>query len=156
MRRLNFITFLTALLIVCSLHASAQERGNKNRGNKREKFDKEAFLSKRNAYIKEKVALSSEEAAAFLPLENELMLKKFEIGRQCKKLERELRRKKSKSDEEYQKLLKCREEVEEKRDKLDKEYQKKFKKILSAGQLLEYQNVDRAFMDEFMRNRKKP
>jgi ribosomal protein L32E len=66
-----------------------------------------------------------------------------------------LRKKEGKTEEEYNKLLKCREEVKEKRDKLDREYLEKFKKILTAEQILKYQSADRAFFDEFMRDRKK-
>ena len=118
------------------------------------RLDKDAFIAKRNIFIAEKVALTAEEAAVFIPLDNELLQKKFEIGRDCGRIERELRNKKDKSDAECQKLLKCREEVKEKRDQLDKEYLDKFKKILSAEQILKYQSADREFFEEYFRNRR--
>ena len=120
----------------------------------RGKFDKDAFIANRNTFIIEKVGLSAERAAVFIPLDNELLHKKFEVGLDCRKIERELRGKKNKSDEEYNKLLKCREEVKEKRDKLDKEYFEKFKKILSAEQILKYHSADRDFFEKYFRDKK--
>jgi hypothetical protein len=117
--------------------------------------DMKAFFEKRNAFIIEKVGLNKEEADAFIPLENELMNKKFEIGKECRRIERELKDRTDKSDEEYQRLLKCREEVKEKRKNLDKEYLDKFKDILSAEQILKYENADREFFDEFMRDKRR-
>lgn len=118
-------------------------------------FDREVFTAKRNAYITEKVGLTAKEASVFIPLDNELMQKKYEVGRECHKIERELKRKENKTEEEYNKLLKCREEVREKRDKLDREYLEKFKKILTAEQIIKYQSADRDFFNEFMHDRKK-
>jgi predicted glycosyl hydrolase (DUF1957 family) len=146
----NFIVCFSALIIF-ALQLPAQEKEG------RKSFDKEAFTAKRNAYITEQVGLTATEASVFIPLDNELMQKKFEVGRECHRLERELkkREKDGKMNAEYNKLLKCREEVKEKRDKLDREYLEKFKKILSAEQIVKYQSADRAFFDEFVRDRKK-
>jgi hypothetical protein len=137
-------------LVLLSLQSFAQE---KDRKDSRPPFDKEEFVTKRNAYLIEKIGLTEEEVATFIPLENELMNKKFEVGRECHKLERELRKKENKADAEFDKLLKCREEVKEKRDKLDKEYLDKFKKLLSAEKIIKYQSADRAFFEEFFQNR---
>ena len=125
-------------------HKHFQDRGG---------FDREAFIAKRNAFITEKVGLTAEEEAIFIPLDNELMHKKFEIGSDCRRVERQLRNKKDKSEAECQKLLKCREEVKEKRDQLDKEYSEKFKKILSAERILKYQSADREFFEDYFRER---
>jgi hypothetical protein len=121
-----------------------------NRGG----FDRADFIAKRNVFIAQKIALTADEEATFIPLDNELLHKKFEIGRDCRRIERELRDKKDKSDAECQKLLKCREEVKEKRDQLDREYLEKFKKILSAEQMLKYQSADREFFEDYFRDRR--
>ncbi|MDR3308582.1 MAG: hypothetical protein LBS80_01345 [Tannerella sp.] len=139
-------------LVLFSLQGFAQEKDNKDG---RPPFEKEEFVAKRNAYLTEKIGLTEEEVATFIPLENELMNKKFEVGRECHKLERELRKKESKTDAEFEKLLKCREEIKEKRDQLEKEYLNKFKKLLSAEKIIKYQSADRDFFEEFFRNRKK-
>ncbi|MDR0394285.1 MAG: hypothetical protein LBH77_03910 [Tannerella sp.] len=151
MKKIKIFIVCFSALIIFALQLPAQE----NEGHK--PFDREAFTAKRNAYITEQVGLTATEASVFIPLDNELMQKKFEVGRECHRLERELkkREKDGKTDAEYNKLLKCREEVKEKRDKLDKEYLEKFKKILSAEQIVKYQSADRAFFDEFVRDRKK-
>jgi hypothetical protein len=149
MKKVKIFALCFSVLILFARQLPAQEHGEDK------PFDKEAFTAKRNAYITEKVGLTATEASVFIPLDNELMQKKFAVGRECHRLERELKKKDGKTEEEYNRLLKCREEVKEKRDKLDKEYLEKFKKILSAEQIVKYQSADRAFFDEFVRDRKK-
>ncbi|MDR1098497.1 MAG: hypothetical protein LBL57_10230 [Tannerella sp.] len=151
MEKVKIFIVCFSALIISALQVSAQE--HKHEGHK--PFDRDAFITKRNVYITEKVGLTAAEAAVFIPMENELMQKKFEVGRECHKLERELKKKDDKTEEEYNKLLKCREDVKEKRDKLDKEYLEKFKQVLSAEQIVKYQSADRAFFDEFVRDREK-
>jgi hypothetical protein len=153
MRKVKIFVGCFSVLLISALQLPAQEHEHKHEG--RRPFDREAFTSKRNVYITEQIGLTAKEASVFIPLENELMQKKFELGRVCHKLERELKKKDDKTEEEYNKLLKCREEVKEKWDKLDKEYLEKFKKILSAEQIVKYQSADRAFFDEFVRDRKR-
>ncbi len=154
MKKIKLIVCLSALLLI-SLQSIAQNKDHGESRGGRKPFDREAFMAERNTYITDKVGLTAEETAVFIPLDNELMQKKFEVGRECRRLERELRNKDDKSEEEYNKLLKCREEVKEKGDQLDKEYLEKFKKVLSAEQILKYQNADKEFFDKYMRDRKK-
>ena len=145
-----FLICFSALLLF-SVQVVAQDNGSRGSHNGRP-FDREDFFAKRNAFITEKIELTASEAAVFIPLDNTLLQKKYEIGRECNRIERELRDKKDKSDEECKKLLKCREDVKEKRDQLDKEYLEKFKKILSAEQILKYHSADREFFDEYIRD----
>ena len=155
MRKIKFfIVSLSALLMVFSMQSVAYGKGHKQLQGGDRSFDRETFVAKRNAFIAEKVSLTTEEAAVFIPLDNELLHKKFEIGRECRRIERELRDKKDKPDDDCKKLLKCREEVKEKRDRLDREYLEKFKKILSAEQILKYQSADREFFEDYFRDRK--
>ncbi|MDR2773392.1 MAG: hypothetical protein LBC19_01390 [Tannerella sp.] len=149
----NFVLCISVLLMSI-LHVSAQNDRDLQR-DEQKPFDRENFIATRNAYITEKVGLTAKEASVFIPLDNELIRKKFEVGRECHRIERELKKKEGKTEEEYNKLLKCREEVKEKRDKLDKEYLEKFKKILTVEQIVKYQGADRAFFDEFVRNGKR-
>ena len=148
MKKVNTLIIVVLSVLMFSMQIDAQER-NGGRGS----FDREDFISKRNVYITEAVALTAEEAAVFIPMDNELMRKKFEIGRECHRIDRELRNKSDKTDEECKKLLKCREEVKEKRDQLDREYLEKFKNVLSAEKILKYQSADRDFYESFFRNR---
>ena len=128
----------------------AQDNGRSRGGNR---FDRDDFFSKRNAFIAAKIDLTAEEAAVFIPIENELMSKKFELGRDCRKIERELRDKKDKTEDECNKLLKCKEDVKEKSGQLDKAYLEKFKKVLSADKILKYQRADRDFYNNYFRDR---
>jgi len=153
MKKINVIIYFAALLII-SLHSFAQNRERNSGRNGREGFNQEEFMAKRNIFLTEKMALTAEETALFIPLDNELMRKKFETGRECRSLDRELRAKNDKTDEDYKKLLKCREDEKEKRDRLDKEYLEKFKKMLSAEKILKYQSADKEFFDNFFRDRR--
>jgi len=147
------IIVLFSVLLLFSLPSEAQNR-DRNNSRADHDFNREEFIAKRNVFLKEKMELTTEESAVFIPLDNELLQKKFEVGRDCRRFEREMRKKQERTDEEYQKLLKCREEVKMSRDQLDREYLDKFKKIVSAEKILKYQNADKAFMDAFIRDRK--
>ena len=150
MDRVKFVTCLSALLIL-SLQSIAQNRDRDRNGRD---FNRDEFIAKRNVYLTEKMELTAEETAIFIPLDNELLQKKFDVGRECRRYEREIRSKTERTDEEYKKLLKCKEEVKEKRDRLDKEYLDKLKRVVSAEKILKYQNADKDFMDEFIRDQK--
>ena len=152
MRRTRFIVCIVAMLIV-SLQSFAQNASRNNSRSGRE-VDREALIAERNTYLTDKMALSAEEAALFIPLDNELLRKKFEAGRDCRRFERELNNKEEKTDEEYKNLLKCREEVKGKIEQLDRAYEEKFKKILSAEKILKYQNADKEFFNNYIRDKK--
>jgi hypothetical protein len=134
-------------LFLISLPSIAQNRDRNNGRTGRDSDNREEFMAKRNTYLTEKMGLTAEETARFIPLENELLRKKLEFHRECFRYERELRNKQEKSDDDYKKLLKCREDAKEKTDKLDKEYFEKFKKIMSAEKFLKYQKADKDFSD---------
>ena len=154
MKKKNIFLICLSLLFIFSIQSIAQDSGRNRPQNGRGQFnDREGFFAKRNAFIVEKMDLTAGETAVFIPLENELFQKKFELGRECSRLERELRNKKVKPEDDYNKLLKCHEEVKDKTDRLDKEYLEKFKKILSSEKILRYQKADREFMGIFMRDR---
>ena len=145
MRKIKCSICLVVALII-SLQSVAQ--------NNRQAINREELIAKRNTYLTEKMTLSAEETAVFIPLDNELLRKKFEVGRECHRYERELNDKKEKTDEEFKILLKCRQEVKEKREQLDREYLEKFKKVLSAEKILLYQNADKEFFDNYIRDQK--
>ena len=152
MDKMRFLFCFSALLLL-SLQSSAQNRDRSPSRTGRD-FNREDFIAKRNVYLTEKMELTAEETAVFIPLENELLQKKNEAGRDCRRLDRELHNKSQKTDDEYKKLLKCREEAKAKSDQLEKEYLDKFKRILSAEKILKYQNADKAFFEEFFRDRR--
>ena len=154
----NIFSIIFSALLMFSIQSVAQEKNNKGSNGQHQqqpRFDKDDYISKRNAFIAEKVGLTAEKAAVFLPMENELLNKKFELDRECRKIERELRDKKVKLEAECNKLLKCKEEVKEKFNILDKEYLEKFKKILTSEEILKYQKADKEFYEEYFSDRKR-
>ena len=145
MKKVNIFLIVMSVLFSFSMQLLAQDGGRR--------FDRDDFFSKRNAYIAAAIELTTEEAAVFFPMDNDLIHKKFELGRECRRIERELREKKDKTDDECNKLLRCKEDVKEKSSKLDREYQEKFKKVLSAEKMLKYERADRDFFESYFRNR---
>lgn len=144
MSKIFSITFVTVSILI-SLGATAQE-------NKKERdFDRKAFETKRNAFITAEVGLTPEEAAEFIPLCEELRRKRFEIGRECRNLSREIRKKEKPTADEYIKAVdKCL-DVSIKEAELDKEYYEKFKQILSPEKLYKYRDAEFKFARHFMK-----
>ena len=139
--------FILIMVAVTSIFLTVMAQDDKG------KFDREAFMAKRNAYITASAGLTADEAAAFIPIENEMQRKKFEIGRDCRKLARRSRSKEGLTEEEQQKLVDCTTETRLKEAKLEKEYHEKFKRILSVEKLYKYQEAEARFMREFMQER---
>ncbi|MDR1407405.1 MAG: hypothetical protein LBJ23_05085 [Tannerella sp.] len=140
-RILYIIAPICLAFITITLHGQTDSR---------QKFDRQEFMTKRNAYITAEAKLTAEEAVEFIPLENQMKDKLFEIGHECRKQNRELRSKKSPSDEMYLKLVDCNIETRLKEAQLEKEYYDRFKKILSPEKLYNYQQAEFKFMREFM------
>lgn len=145
MNRIFIITFATISMMI-SLVTYAQKDNQE-----RKHFNREAFLAKRNAFITAEVGLTPEEAEKFIPLCNELQEKKFELGRECRKLSREMYKKKNPTDAEYTKVVDDFLNLRIEEAKLDKEYFEKFKKILSPQKLFKYQLAEGKFARSFMR-----
>ncbi len=147
MSRIFLVTFV-AISVLLPVSLSAQNNNNPGRT-----FDREAFIAKRNAFITSEMGLTPEEAALFIPLCNELRQKKFEVGNDCRKLSRELdKRKNSITDAEYLKTIDECLEVGIKEAELEKEYYSQFKKILPPAKLYKYREAEFKFARYFMRN----
>lgn len=145
MNKIFLFTFATVILLFTP-NAFAQEEKKSER-----QFDREAFHAKRNAFITAEMGLTPEEAAAFIPLCEELRQKKFEIGRDCRKLSREIQRKKDLKDEDYLQLIDECLEVSIREAELEKEYYKQFKKILPPEKLYKYREAEFKFARHFMK-----
>ncbi|WP_106829467.1 hypothetical protein [Parabacteroides pacaensis] len=145
MNRIFIITFATISMMM-SLVGYAQKDDSEKKH-----FNREAFLAKRNAFIIAEVGLTPQEAEKFIPLCNELQDKKFELGRECRKLSREMFKKKDPTDAEYAKIVDDFLNLRIEEAKLDKVYFEKFKKILSPEKLFKYQMAEGKFARNFMR-----
>lgn len=140
-----FFLIFAACSVVFSFSAHAQG------GKQHRSFDREAFLAKRNAYITAEVGLTPEEAAEFIPLCNELQGKMFEVGRECRKLSKELRQNSSATDADFLKAIDACVDVNMKQAQLEKDYYEKFKKILSPKKLYKYKHAESKFARDFMK-----
>ena len=145
MNKIFFITFV-AISVLLSFNATAQEKKEQRH------FDREAFEARRNAFITAEVGLTPEEAAQFIPLCNELRQKKFEVGRECRKLSKEIRHKENPTDADYNKVIDECLDVEIKEAQLEKEYFERFKKILSPEKVYKYRNAEYKFVRNFMKS----
>ncbi|MDR1746823.1 MAG: hypothetical protein LBR49_06085 [Tannerella sp.] len=137
-------TFIVALItLIFSSNSWGQEPPRR--------FDKDAFQAKRNAYITAEIDLTADEAAEFIPLDNELKDKMFEIGRECRRLSRKSNEPGTVMTEaDYLKLIECSLESKIKEAQLEKEYYEKFKKIISPEKLFRYRQADAKFMRDFL------
>ena len=144
MNKIFFITFV-AISVLLSFNATAQEKKEQRH------FDREAFEARRNAFITAEVGLTPEEAAQFIPLCNELRQKKFEVGRECRKLSKDLKHNENATDADYLKVIDECVSVNIRQAQLEKEYYEKFKKILSPKKLYRYKRAEGKFAREFMR-----
>lgn len=145
------IPIFALVLINSFTEVSAQEP------KEQKSFNREAFESKRNAFITAEVGLTPEEAASFIPLCNEMQKKKFEAGKECRKKSREVRKAKEVKDELYKEVLDICLESRIKEAEIEKAYYTKFQAILSPEKIYKYRCAEMKFGRLFVkeRNRKK-
>lgn len=124
--------------------ALAQQRTDKER---KESFER--FKAERKAFITKEVGLTEEESQAFLPLCDELQLKKFEAGKELRELRHKIRENakegKKITEEEYKKLVELNAAIKIKEAQLEKEYIDKFLQVLSAEKVHRYQRAEQEF-----------
>ena len=106
---------------------------------------REAIQAQKNAFITAELKLTPEEAAAFIPLSEELEKKKFEANQQCRKLSRELKHKSNLSDSDYDKVIQVCLDVKVEEAQLEKEYYEKFRKILTPEKLYKHRSAELKF-----------
>ena len=140
--------FLFLFIFLCSFSSFAY-------GIHKHNFDNEAYLAKRNAFIMAEMGLTPEEAAAFIPLCNELHQKMYEAGRRCRKLSRELKHNKNASDADYLEAINEAVEADMRVAELERDYYKKFKEVLPPKKLYKYKAAETKFTKEYMRENKK-
>lgn len=145
MNKIFFVTFATVLLMIpfCTFAQGGRQKGA---------FDRDAFIAKRNAFIVSEAGLTNEEAAAFIPVVNELQKKMFDIGREYRQMAKSLKHNADASDAEYTKTIEAGLNVELKQAQLQREYYEKFKKILPPKKIYLYKRAELKFAREFMRN----
>ncbi len=144
MNKIFFITFVAySMVLSLSVHAQS-EKQHRN-------FDKEAFFAQRSAFITAEMGLTPEEAAAFIPLCNELEKKKFEAGHEYRNFQKKLKQNADAKDADYLKAIDECVKVEVEQARLEKEYYEKFKKVIPPKKLYKYKYAEGKFVREFMR-----
>jgi len=133
------------LALLMSLFATMTVQAQDNR--QRRSFDVEVLKKEKAEFLKKELNLTDNEIRDFLPLESELTQKKFEIYRDARIQTRELRRKKDKTDADYQKITQANLEAERKESDLQIEYFKKFSKVLPAEKVEKYRAADLKFKE---------
>jgi hypothetical protein len=136
----TIIFLLSAItLSIFSFSLRAQDR----------KMNVEDFEKRKQAYVKEKAALTDEEAQRYFPLNSELNQKKFELNRQHRqKLEKARKNNQKMSDEEYRQIIENDVELKMKEAELEKEYSAKFDKVLSPEKLFKAQQAEKTFIQQ--------
>ncbi len=136
----TIIFLLSAItLSIFSFSLRAQDR----------KMNVEDFEKRKQAYVKEKAALTDEEAQRYFPLNSELNQKKFELNRQYRqKLEKARKNNQKMSDEEYRQIIENDVELKMKEAELEKEYSAKFDKVLSPEKLFKAQQAEKTFIQQ--------
>lgn len=117
--------------------------------------DRETIQTQKNAFITAELGLTPEEAAAFIPLSEELEKKKFEMNQQCRKLSRGLKHKSNLSDEDYTKVIQVCLDVKMQEAQLEKDYYTKFSEILSPEKLYKYRAAELKFARSLFGSKKK-
>jgi len=140
MKSRNILILILLISFGFSVAAGAQDRPKRS-------FDIEAMKREKAEFLKKELNLTDAEAKAFLPLESELTEKKFEIYREARVKTRELRRKKDKTDADFQKITQANLEAERKELDLQVEYYKKFNSVLPAEKVEKYRAADIKFKE---------
>jgi len=123
---------------------SANAQDKKPDESKREKIEK--FKERKAEFLKKELQLTDAEAAAFIPLVNELMEKKYEVYRNARTNIRDMRNKTEKSEADYKKTIEGMLDSQIKEAELQKEYYQKFMKVLPIEKVYKYHEADMKFM----------
>ena len=138
------LLFLLSISFV-SINAQQQRRGSG-------KFDLEKFQKSRADFFIKELNLTATEAKAFIPLMNELMLKKYQLNREVKNNHRALNQKAAKTDAEYLKAVDMALDARIKEAQLQKEYMQKFKAVLPAEKIYKFHHVEMKFMEQALKD----
>jgi hypothetical protein len=141
----HFVILLLIVAILCSIVGMSAQTQTGNRQSAGTEF-----WERRNSFIIAEIGISTDDAAKFIPLENEFKQKMLEVGRDCRTLSRESQNKQKMSDAEYMKLIDCYLDTRNKEVQLEKEYFERFKRILSPEKIYKYQEADAKFSRELV------
>lgn len=140
--------FLSLLIILVTCAAAlAQDKDREKMREDIQKFKVE--------YIAQEMNLSEKQKAEFTPLYNEYDAAVRKSGEEAYNFERQLKKKKDASDEDYKKLAELQKKSREDFNKIAKKYDEKFEKILSAKQIYTMHKAEDKFLEKMKEMRKK-
>ena len=126
---------------------------NAQENTKKKHFNVETYKSQKNAYITAELKLTPEEAAAFIPLANQMEHEKFEANMKCKKATHNIKKLQSPTDADYNNVIDICLKVRYREAELENKYYPKFRSILSPAKLFKYKNAESEFNRLFMKKR---
>ncbi|MDL2222475.1 hypothetical protein LJB98_00065 [Bacteroidales bacterium OttesenSCG-928-M11] len=148
------VLLFSVLFIFTTLSSNAFAQ-NDSDNKRKESFEK--FKKERRDYIVKEVGLTEDEAETFLPLCDELQIKKFEAGKDLREMRHKIRensRNGNKTTEaEYEKLVKLNASVKVKEAELEKEYIDKFLTVVSSEKVYRYQRAEQEFARKMVEQR---
>lgn len=106
-------------------------------------------------YVACEMKLSEKEKAEFIPIYKEYCEKRMQANSGVWKLERDLRKNKDASPEDYKKLSLLQQKAREKDHKITKQYDAKLEKFLNAKQIYEMHRAEERFFDKMKEMKKK-
>ena len=150
------IVYLLAVILL-SIPVSAVAQKNNDDANRREREARaEEMRRERRDYYIEKIGLTEDEAAKFIPLLEEKSQRQFELNREVRRQARRLERSKEPvSDAEYLRCAAAFVSVEFSVDSVEQVYFEKFKTILSPQKLFKYKRAESRYTREMMNRKSK-
>lgn len=139
-------SILILILVCIALAVSAQDKSRRGGG-----FNMEVIKKEKAEFLTKEMQLTEAEAKAFLPLEAEYMVKKFEVNRATRHETRLLKQKKEKTEDDYKKITELNLEANKKESEIQIEYFKKFSEVLSAEKVEKYRSADFKFKEEMLK-----
>lgn len=120
---------------------------------KRDRIEK--YKQKKAEFLKKELNLTDAEAAAFIPLVNELMDKKYDANRSSRRNIKAMRTKTEKTSTDYKEAIDGMLDSQIKEAELQKEYYQKFMKVLPIEKVYKYHEAEMKFMKDSLDKDKK-
>lgn len=142
---------LKGLLVIFLLSfglISVNGQDKKTEENKRDRIER--YKEKKAEFLKKELQLTDAEAAAFIPLVNELMDKKYEAYRSARMNIKSMRDKTEKTEADYKRSIDGMLDSQIKEAELQKEYYQKFMKVLPIEKVYKYHEAEMKFMKSSM------
>jgi len=142
----KIISFLSLIMLYSSLVFSQVHRGEKS-PEMRAKIEAQKI-----SYISQQLDISPEEAQQFWPLYNEMSKKREAFHVEFRQLIRSIKGKSENlSEDELIKISDRMPELKVEKAKMEREYHYKFKKVLSAKQILDLHLAEKQFQNMLLR-----